>query len=141
MAEDLLFAWLSPIESHVSDRRPKSPGVSSPLVRAKTAFRRTFTTGHKRSRRQRGEEQQISSIDTLLIVITLLSQFKIFSHLAARLYEHSGKGCRYFTNDLCFVWYRFSFLQLGTPMMPVCGSKRPGFRSTCTCLKVNKLLP
>ena len=79
--------------------------------------------------------------DTLLIVITLLSQFKIFSHLVARLYEHSGKGCRYFANNLCFVWYRFSFLQLGTPMMPVCGSKRLGFLSTCTCLKVNNLLP
>ena len=122
----------------MSDRRPKSPGVSSPLVRAKTAFRRTFTTGHKRSRRQRGKEQSILNI-YLLLAITPLSQFKIFSHLAARLYEHCGKGCRYLCKWPIF-WYRFSFLQLGTLMMPVCGSKLPGFLSTCKCSKVNKLI-
>lgn len=45
-----MFAWLSPIESHVDSKRPKSPSHHSPLLRARTAFtgiRRTFSAGHK----------------------------------------------------------------------------------------------
>lgn len=54
---DLLFAWLTPIETHVDKRihRPKSPSPQSPLVRAKTVFRKTFSAGQKAQRyRQKG---------------------------------------------------------------------------------------
>ena len=54
---DLLFAWLTPIESQVDKKlhRPRSPNLSSPLLRAKTAIRRTFSAGQKAQRhRQKG---------------------------------------------------------------------------------------
>ncbi len=65
---DLLFAWLSPIETHVDQKmqRPKSPSLGlalgSPLVRAKTAaitgFKRTFSGGQSRQDyRQRGGQR------------------------------------------------------------------------------------
>jgi hypothetical protein len=53
---DLLFAWLAPIENQVDKKlhRPRSPNLSSPLLRAKTAIRRTFSAGQ---RAQRHREQ------------------------------------------------------------------------------------
>ena len=59
VGNDLMFAWLSPIETHVDTKirvhRPKSPSPNSPLVRAKTAIRRTFSAGQKgQEHRQRG---------------------------------------------------------------------------------------
>ena len=63
MEQDLLFAWLSPIESnvdrklhaHLSPARAKSPSPNSPLLRAKSAIRRTFSAGHRsQDHRERG---------------------------------------------------------------------------------------
>lgn len=54
-SSDLLFAWLSPIESKVDRRlRPKSPTVNipatSPLVtKARSALRRTVRASHVNS--------------------------------------------------------------------------------------------
>ena len=50
---DLLFAWLSPIEANVDKKlhthpvRAKSPSPNSPLLRAKSAIRKTFSAGHR----------------------------------------------------------------------------------------------
>ena len=55
---DLLFAWLTPIETHVDKKlhRPRSPVLSSPLLRAKTAIRRTFSAGQRTQRhKQQGQ--------------------------------------------------------------------------------------
>jgi hypothetical protein len=59
---DLLFAWLTPIEAHVDKKlhRPRSPSLSSPLLRAKTAIRRTFSAGQ---RAQRHKEQVREAVD------------------------------------------------------------------------------
>ena len=58
---DLLFAWLSPIEANVDKKlhtqsRAKSPSPNSPLLRAKTAIRKTFSAGHRsHDHRERGK--------------------------------------------------------------------------------------
>ncbi len=72
-SSDLLFAWLSPIETHVDQRmqRPKSPSIGSPLVRAKTAItgfkKRTFSGGlNRQDYRQRGEPT-LGSVDVELV--------------------------------------------------------------------------
>lgn len=68
---DLLFAWLSPIEANVDKKlRPKSPLLpgsgSSPLGRAKSAFRRTFRAtakaGHVHS--LRGQAHKLRGADS-----------------------------------------------------------------------------
>lgn len=66
---DLLFAWLAPIGTKVDKRlRPKSPtgGVhSSPLTRARSAFRRTIRSGHV-SHKLRGDGAYMATSNCIL---------------------------------------------------------------------------
>jgi hypothetical protein len=60
---DLLFAWLTPIEANVDKKlhRPRSPNLSSPLLRAKTAIRRTFSAGQKAQRHKQQVKEAVEA--------------------------------------------------------------------------------
>ena len=81
---DLLFAWLTPIEANVDKKlhRPRSPNLSSPLLRAKTAIRRTFSAGQ---RAQRQRQQGIYRSILYNTAFTKLQQNSIYGGLYALL--------------------------------------------------------
>ena len=65
---DLLFAWLTPIEAHVDKKlhRPRSPSLNSPLLRAKTAIRRTFSAGQRAQRHK--EQGTVAGLQQFIVV-------------------------------------------------------------------------
>lgn len=59
MNDMLLFAWVSEVEGSVRSRRPRSMlgperTEASPLLKAKSHVRRTFSAGHHKERAQQG---------------------------------------------------------------------------------------
>lgn len=94
---DLLFAWLSPIETAVDQRmqRPRSPGLGSPLVRARTAitgFKRTFSGGQSRQDyRQKGRRVSSEHVtiegEIIDVMLGLRASRTRASHRRASMHE------------------------------------------------------
>lgn len=97
---DLLFAWLAPIGSKVDKRlRPKSPtggAHSSPLNRARSAFRRTIRSGHV-SHKLRGDGAYMA-----------ISSYILNCHVARSLYKRVDTPLKYALSCVCCSLLHYS---------------------------------